>query len=216
MEVRDQILRQATRLMAARGYEGTSLSAVADAVGVKKPSVLYHFPSKAELRRAVLDQLLSRWNDVLPRLLMASARTGLDKFDAVVGELLDFFAQDADRARLLVRELLDRPEDMQDTLQRQVRPWVDVVASYIRKGQETGQIRADVDPEAYTIQVAVTALAGIATSAAGGVVLGDDERRSPLDRGRAELVRLLRASLFTPGYLEHQSMKESPVLRGAE
>src|SRR5687768_18325502 len=108
MEVRDTILLEATRLMAERGFDGTSIQAVADAVGVRKPSVLYHFPSKEELRKGVLDRLLSRCNDILPKLLMASTLTGLAKFDDVMGELISFFADDPDRARLLVRELLDR------------------------------------------------------------------------------------------------------------
>ena len=59
-QVRDQVLHEATRLLARHGFEGTSLQAVADAVGVKKPSVLYHFKSKEDLRQAVLDSLLSR------------------------------------------------------------------------------------------------------------------------------------------------------------
>lgn len=207
MDVREQILEEATRLMAARGFEGTSLQAVADAVGVKKPSILYHFPSKVELKRAVLDALLSRWNDVLPRLLMASALTGLAKFDAVMEELSQFFLDDPDRARLVVRELLDRPDEMKSTLKTQVRPWVEVVATYVKKGQEAKQIQVDVDPETYVLHVACLALSSAATSHAFGSALGGRSKNGTSQRARRELIRLARTSLFEPSYLAHQSTK---------
>ncbi len=207
MEVRAQILEQATRLIAARGFEGTSLQAIADAVGVKKPSVLYHFPSKVELKRAVLDDVLSRWNDVLPRLLMASALTGLAKFDAVMNELCRFFADDPDRARLIVRELLDRPGEMKTALEQQVRPWVDVVASFIEKGQQAGQIQAGVDPQTYVLHVACFALASFATSHAFDLALGARAGGRVDPRAQAELIRIARTSLFEESYLSHQSAK---------
>jgi TetR/AcrR family transcriptional regulator len=210
LEVRDTILLEATRLMAERGYDGTSIQAVADAVGVRKPSVLYHFPSKEELRKAVLDQLLSRWNDILPRLLKASTLTGLAKFDGVMRELMSFFADDPDRARLLVRELLDRPKAMRLSLQGYARPWIEVVAEYIRKGQASGQIRAEVDPEAYVLHVVGMSLTVLASSECMSALLPgtkDQHMRRALD----ELVRMTRTSLFVESYLEHQSAKDKGV-----
>ncbi|MEQ9495664.1 MAG: TetR/AcrR family transcriptional regulator [Deltaproteobacteria bacterium] len=207
MEVRAQILEEATRLIAARGFEGTSLQAVADAVGVKKPSVLYHFPSKKVLGQAVLDELLSRWNEILPKLLMASALTGLAKFDAVMHELCDFFAKDTDRARLIVRELLDRTGDTKTVMEQQVRPWVDVVASYIEKGQASGQIQADVDPPSYVLHISCLALASFSTSDAFNTALGKRTRGRVHPRAQAELIRIARTSLFEESYLSHQSTK---------
>ena len=43
MDVRSEIPYTATRLFAAKGFDGTSLEATAEAVGVRKPSLLYHF-----------------------------------------------------------------------------------------------------------------------------------------------------------------------------
>lgn len=212
-QVRDQVLHEASRLLARHGYEGTSLQAVADAVGVRKPSVLYHFKSKEELRRAVLDSLLSRWSEVVPRLLMASTKTGLAKFEAVVAELVGFFAEDPDRARILVRELLDRPEEMQEVLQRQVRPWVEVVADYIREGQRSGTVRPGVDPEPYVLHVVSMALFSLAT-APGAAPLMAQPGRPPVERTVAELVRLAKAGLFEEGYLRHQDDKRKAEARG--
>jgi AcrR family transcriptional regulator len=185
-----QILEVATRLFAERGFDGASLQDIADAVGLRKPSLLYHFDSKDTLRRAVLESLLSRWNDVLPRLLLA-ASSGQDQFSALLDETIDFFAADPQRARLLLREALDRPAEFRSLLATYVRPWVDVVAEYVRKGVARGEIARAVDPEGYVVAVINLVLASFATQPSfGGVV--------PRERQIAELVRVARASLFDP------------------
>ena len=55
---RDQILDEATRLFAERGYDGTSMSDLAASVGLRKASLFHHFASKEELKSAVLDRLV--------------------------------------------------------------------------------------------------------------------------------------------------------------
>ncbi|MFN7952993.1 MAG: helix-turn-helix domain-containing protein [bacterium] len=196
VEVRARLLDEATRLFAAQGYDGTPLQQIADAVGVRKPSLLYHFPSKEELRQAVLDALLSRWADVLPRLLMA-ATAGDQIFEAVVREAVGFFTADPNRARLLVRELLDHPQEMRERLLTQLRPWIAVIARYLRKGQELGAVRTEVDPEAYIVVVTNLIVSGIAsTELLGGVVDGDAPRPGADQRLVRELIRVAHDSLF--------------------
>lgn len=55
------VLDAATQLFAERGYMGTSLADVAAASGVAKPSVLYHYPDKDSLWKAVVTRL---WAEV--------------------------------------------------------------------------------------------------------------------------------------------------------
>lgn len=197
-EVSERILDAATRLFAERGFEATSLQSVADAVGIRKPSLLYHFPSKDELRRAVLDKLLSHWNRVLPKLLMA-ATSGREQFDAIIKETVAFFTADRDRARLLLREALDRPKEMRALIIGHVQPWANVVSDYIRRGRDAGRVRPDVDPEAYIVHTINLVVSSIATFDSIGALgrskdhAGDD---TDLRRHVDELVRVARASLF--------------------
>jgi AcrR family transcriptional regulator len=184
----EQILRSATHLFAERGFDGTSLQDIADAVGLRKPSLLYHFASKDDLRRAVLESLLSRWNDVLPRLLMA-ATSGEDQFTSLIEETSGFFAADADRARLLLREALDRPAEFRQLLATHVRPWVAVLADYVGKGVARGHIHAAVAPEAYLVAVINLILSSFATGACFGGLLSRE-------RQIAETRRVARQALF--------------------
>lgn len=191
----DRILAAATALFAERGYSGTSLQAVADAVGMRKPSLLHHFPSKPALRDAVLASLLSRWKDVLPRLLVA-ATTGEERFDAVLGEGVRFFAQNPDRARLILRELLDRPAHLQALLSEHLAPWLPLVTGYIRQGQQSGIIHAHLDPDAYVVQAVLLAVTHFAVGPITGAVAPSSTDWE--ERRLTELRRLCHDALYVP------------------
>ena len=219
-EVRAATIAAATRLFAAQGFEGTALQDIADAVGVSKPAVLHHFPSKEHVRQAVLDAILAHWNEALPRLLLA-ATASHDRFDAVFGETHRFFADDPDRARLIVRETLDRPAEMRKVLRGPVRQWLAAIAGYVRAGKENGRHYADVDPEAYVIHILLLVITATASAAVTSAILDDPTSAALAPRGRdqghartrydRELARIARASLFTspasmPGGIANASM----------
>ena len=52
---RRQIVEQATRLISVSGFNSVSLAEIAEACGIRGPSVLHHCPSMNELLAAVLD-----------------------------------------------------------------------------------------------------------------------------------------------------------------
>ena len=197
--VSDQIVKQATRLFAARGFFGASLRDIARAVGIRKPSLLYHFPSKDELRQSVLEQMLAHWNEVVPKILRA-ATSGHEQFDAILQETTKFFCADPDRARLLLRELLDRPAEMAPLIANHVEPWARIVSDYIRKGQEQGRVQPDVDPEAYVTSVINLVLCGIAIHGVTNQLLPPKEPTEnppPVpQRYLDEMLRIAKSSLF--------------------
>lgn len=199
---KEQILEEATRRFAAHGFDSTSLQDIADAVGIRKPSLLYHFPSKGDLRREVLDAAMARWNDVLPKVLMAAARD--TRLDAVLNEVISFFADDPDRARLLVREILDRPDDMRDRIRTYVQPWIEVVATQIGRGKEEGLIHPDVDPEAFSALVANLVVCGIAMAKTAEAMLPGTTRSAVAHkRLLREMFRIARSSLYLPQASTH-------------
>ena len=196
----EQIRSVATQLFARHGYEGVSLQAIAERVGVTKQTLLYHFPSKDVLRRAVLDQVFAHWRERLPQMLEA-VTSGHGRFDALTRELVRFFEADTDRARLLVRELLDNPDEMRRMLADNLRPWVLLVAQYVREGQRIGLIQADVDPEAYVLTVITLVLSSVSATGVAEAVLGDGAGngiRAARERQQTELLRLTKAALFKP------------------
>ena len=197
-DVRTRALAAATRLFAERGFDGTSIQLIADAVGVSKPAVLHHFPSKEDLRRAVLDAIVEHWQAVLPRLLLAASASH-DRFDAVFGELHRFFASEPNRARLVARELFDRPGEVKKMLRGAVRPWLAAIAAYIKEGQAHGRHWEDVDPEAYVVHIMQLVVCATASASVCRVAVDPEgDARGTSDRYDKELARIARASLFKP------------------
>src|SRR3974390_2120147 len=52
----DRILDEALSAFGSRGYEAVSLDALAEALGIRKQSILYWYPSKEALLEAVIDR----------------------------------------------------------------------------------------------------------------------------------------------------------------
>ena len=196
MDIRTQILAHATRLFAEQGYDGTSVQQIADAVGIRKPSLLYHFKSKDSLRENVIAEMLAHWNAVLPRLLLKASTD--ERFDSTMEALTEFFIQDPDRARLFLRETLDRPQSMRTMLAQFVRPWVELLGSQLERAKTQGLVQHDVDPEAYAVEVITMAVAGTAVIDTLSVILPDDPIRGDTrSRHARELIRVARSSLYT-------------------
>ncbi len=196
-----QIRAAATKLFASHGYEGVSLQSIADEVGVAKQTLLYHYPSKEVLRRAVLEHVFVHWRSTLPQILQA-VTSGQRRFTALTEELIRFFDADRDRARLLARELLDNPQGTQRMIMEHLRPWLLLVAEYIREGQKVGLVHAEVDAESYVLHVVLLVVATVGSLSTVTMALASDGLASSTARAEvekrhlAELVRLTRTALF--------------------
>jgi AcrR family transcriptional regulator len=193
MPMRDRILAAATEMLADRGYDGTSLQKIADQVGLKKPSLLHHFPSKDALRQAVLEDLFVGWAEVLPQILQRTA-DGQDRFSLTMDATMKFFGEDRNRARLIVREILDNPGGLSERLSASLAPWLQGFTASLSKGKRVGVVHPDLDPEAYVAHTAALALTSFALADAARGLLGDDKLNQ--QRLHDECLRMTSAALF--------------------
>jgi TetR/AcrR family transcriptional regulator len=196
-KMREELLEAATRRFAASGFDGVSLQDIADDVEIRKASLLYHFPSKELLREAALEAVLAHWSDVLPRLMNAGMGERR-RLDAVMQEAIAYFANAPHRGRLLLREMLDHPDDLRARMDRRLGPWLVLLADFIRRGQSDGRVYADLDPEAYVFHVLQLVLASVAVGAvATGLYAPGTPPAAAMDRHLRELFRLAKSGLFT-------------------
>lgn len=63
-DTKSAIRETAIRLIAAKGFEQTSLREVADEVGITKASLYYHYASKVDLLVAIVDPVLDEMRSV--------------------------------------------------------------------------------------------------------------------------------------------------------
>ncbi len=83
MATSDRILDVALGSFGTRGYEASSLDAIAAELGVRKQTILYYFPSKEALLAAVIDRSASELSAALEDALVRAGE-GWARVEAVV------------------------------------------------------------------------------------------------------------------------------------
>jgi AcrR family transcriptional regulator len=102
-ETRARLLETALGLFTVHGVEGTSLQMIADALGVTKAAVYYHFKTKDEITEAVAEPAVGELTTILDRA-GAISRPG-PRADYVVDGFVDLVI----RNRVLVAVLCSDP-----------------------------------------------------------------------------------------------------------
>ena len=162
-ETRRRILEVAAEAFADRGYAGTSLSDVLKASGVTKGGFYFHFPSKEALALATLRHKQEQWAGLVMAAVLRRPRA-VEQLEAMVDALCDQHEHDpACRAiSRLCTELGDGHPELRPQLSTQLTTWMDLVAGIIRKGQDEGDIRPEVEPTV-AAEIAVESFIGLET-----------------------------------------------------
>jgi AcrR family transcriptional regulator len=79
-DTRERILEVAARLFSERGFAGTSIRDIADALGVTKAALYYHFPSKDAILGELVAQPLAAVRAVLTEPHRLTDRAGREAF----------------------------------------------------------------------------------------------------------------------------------------
>ena len=103
---RARLLATARSLFAERGFDGVSIAQIASALGVTKQALLHHFGSKEKLYGEVLHSISSEFEDVRA-MLPDGGRSPVAILKAYLERMIPRDAQETERVRLLMRELLD-------------------------------------------------------------------------------------------------------------
>jgi AcrR family transcriptional regulator len=141
---RTSILRAALRVFSHRGYRSGSLASIADEVGVTQQGVLHYFGSK----EALLVEVLKRRDEAERRGRRRSA-DGESLFARTV-DLVRRNEEQPEEVRffsVLVGEALTDDYPATDYVRSRYADLVKFSARVLERGQESGQIRQDVDVE---------------------------------------------------------------------
>ena len=190
-ERKKQLLAHAVSLFGQRGFEGTSLDAVAEAAGVRKQTLLYYFPGKDELFDACIEELASRLTATLEQALEEPGDR--ERPEAVVHAIFRL-AEEWPEFPLFVRESSRRGTEVIAQVAGILEPLRKRALLYLERGMDDGTFRRQ-DPTLllfviYTAVVGSLTEAGVLRALAGG-----QPSRSALKRREAELVEVIRRAL---------------------
>jgi len=192
---REKLLRAAFEEIYRRGFQAASLDTILAQAGVTKGALYHHFPTKAALGYAVVDEvvrglLLERWLGVL------QAQPG-DPVTALQGTLRDRAANlTAGEIELgcplnnLAQEMSPLDEQFRRSLDATFETWREGFAEALARGQAEGSVRRDVDAK----QVATFIVAAVE----GSYGLAKSAQRGTMVRANLELLGMFLESLRAP------------------
>ena len=193
-DTRARVVDAAIVAFGGRGYDATSLDAVASELGIRKQTILYYFPSKEALLDAAIDRAAEDLSLTLEEAL-ASAGQGWDRVEAVVRSVFRLAAR---RPELLglIREVSRLGPPPTTRLTATLDPLIQRATTFLENEMDGGAMRRH-DPRLLLL-AAYSTVIGVATEVEVMRALGYEPTARSLVRRRAELLAFLRSALI-PG-----------------
>jgi len=139
---RSRIAQSAIRLFATHGYDGTSVREIAEAAGVTKPVLYYHFGSKEQLYVAMIEECYERFIGHIEQATR-SKRPFRERLRELVAAHFDYFVHEENTARMLYMvAFAPQKSSPRVDLSKLEQPHLDLLAGVIRDGIQTGEVRA--------------------------------------------------------------------------
>lgn len=140
---REVILDAALEVFSLHGFRGATLDQIAEGAGLSKPNLLYYFPSKEAVHKALLTGLLDTWLD--PLRAMNPAGEPLAEIMGYVRRKLDLARDYPRESRLFANEILQGAPRMREAIEGDLHALVVEKSAILQRWMDEGRI-ARIDP----------------------------------------------------------------------
>jgi TetR/AcrR family transcriptional repressor of nem operon len=138
----NRILDATQDLIQRRGYNAISFTDIAAVVGIKKPSILHHFSSKAELGKALVKRYSEGFLGLLNDASNDPQKTSLDAFDVYCSPYREFSCT-TDKICLcgaLAGEFMALPDDVKEQVSDFFGQHVKWLTMIFEQGKNKGEL----------------------------------------------------------------------------
>ncbi|NEO27143.1 MAG: TetR/AcrR family transcriptional regulator [Kamptonema sp. SIO4C4] len=150
-DTKQRIIQQAANLFNQQGYAGSSLSDIMAATGLKKGGIYNHFASKDELAIAAFDYAAQQMGQ-----LYLNALRGKRGAIARLQALIEAFSTAPEQVSFqggcpLLNTAIESDDThpiLRERTQAAMNQWRQLIRRIVQKGIKTGELQADIDPEA--------------------------------------------------------------------
>lgn len=149
---RQALVSSARTLFERNGFAATSVQSIVDDAGLTKGAFYYHFASKEELLRVIHDEYIDHQLAAVQAVLASTddpgeqlrglIRTAVEAVEQYRSHVAVFLGE----RRFLSEEGFAEVKEKRDQIE-------DIFFGVIQRGQQTGQIRADLEPRVASLGV---------------------------------------------------------------
>ena len=143
---RSELTREAARLFARKGYHGTSIGDIAEALGVQKGSLYAHIASKEDLLYETMCEGAAAFHGALDEI--PDELPAVEKIRLALRAHLRIVSEQLDVATVFVQEWRYLEGARRDEIVAERRRYEARIRELLREGRELSELRADLDEAA--------------------------------------------------------------------
>ena len=189
---RTTIVEEAIRGFGREGYQGASLEQIAQAVGVRKQTLLYYFPTKDALLEACLAAAGQRVAEEIAAALEGPEQPW-DRAEAVIHAVYRL-AEEWPEFPMFIREAGRLGPNAFDRFAGALEPLRRRAIDFLQGGMDSGQVRKQ-DPALLLFTLYTAVIGSLTEASVLASFVGADDARSSLKQRENEVVAFIRAAL---------------------
>jgi AcrR family transcriptional regulator len=203
-ETYDRIMSAALDLFVTKGYEGTTVDQIAEAAGLTKGAIYFHFSNKGDVLDALLDQVERHFVDPMDQRVRQAGPRAIDKMVSFAHQQSELGVGNTKLAILAIRTSsgMAREDDrFHEKIRHIYRRLYAILEDIIELGKAQGDFRADMSTRQ---------LASYVIAAHDGTFL--EWQRRGLELNPPEIIQAFRTlsidALRVPQHAEAKAVQE--------
>ena len=124
------LLRAGEDIFGKQGYHGARLDDVAQAIGVTRQAILYHFKSKGEFYKRVVQAAFGKLQTHIGSAII-SGESFEERLESIMDSLFAFFHEHPGLAGIIIREFVEQSEPDTGVMESFIIPTIDVLEAFV-------------------------------------------------------------------------------------